>query len=132
MPLSQSTRANHRQALRSISTLAVCCVLTGCQTSERADGDATAAVAIAPLYLAGAPFAVVFKGWQVLQDGSKKKAYAPAGISGTEFVESVQKVEGKFCYVEIKNQKDGSERWTMKGRDTIYFGHFKNQISIEH
>jgi hypothetical protein len=113
---------------------------SGCNTPNEDFGttsdEVTTGAAIVVLGVPGtvivAPMWLASQGWKVIKSRPRPKAYAPAGITVSDFQTSIEKVEGGQCLPELQSEPDGSMIFKYSGKKAIYYGRFKGNHAIDY
>jgi hypothetical protein len=110
--------------------------LVGCHTEPDADLTTKDAVVAGALIMPGVvvatPMWLASQGWKIITSRPRVEAYAPAGITVSDFQTSIEKVEGGQCLPELQNGPDGSIFFKYSGKKAIYYGRFKGNQAIEY
>jgi hypothetical protein len=128
--------AQHAVKLRIIFLILSSSALVGCHTDPDADltpKDAVEAGAlIVPGVVVATPAWLASEGWKVITSRPRPEAYAPEGITVSDFQSSIEKVEGGQCLPELQSQPDGSLLYKYSGKKAIYYGRFKSNHAIDY
>ena len=110
--------------------------LVGCRTNPDADltpqDTVVAGALIVPGVAVATPAWLASEGWKVITSRPRPKAYAPEGITVSDFQTSIEKVEGGQCLPELQSQPDGSMLYKYSGKKAIYYGRFKSNHAVDY